>query len=119
MDGWTIPAKSINAVALSSSTEEIGATIDFHEVKATHACEAVVTATAAGDQCDVHLEGSLDGTNFYVLATAGIPAGGAAGPGTVSVLLAGPGAARYVRTTVPGGGSIAGTPTLTTLLTSS
>jgi hypothetical protein len=115
---WTIPEKSINAVTLSSASQTLGATINLDEVKADHACQAIVTTFAAGDQAAVHLEGSLDGANWYTLATAGIPAGGASGAGTVTALLSGAGVARFVRTTVPAGG-VAGSPVLTTFHTSS
>ncbi len=118
MSGWTIPEKSINAVTLSSTTQTLGVTINLDEIKAEHACQAIVTTTAVGDQAAVHLEGSLDGTNWYTLATAGIPPGGASGASTITALLSGTGVARFVRTTVPAGG-VAGSPVLTTFHTSS
>jgi hypothetical protein len=118
MQGFTIPAKSIDAVTLSSGvTLEQGAAINLRQVMTEHACQAILTTTAMGDQAGVHLEGSLDHTNWYTLGTAAIPAGGATGAGTVTALISGTGAALYVRTTVPGGG-VAGSPVLTTLHTS-
>ncbi|SRR6266536_2225454 len=107
MQGFTIPAKSIDSITLSSGvTLEQGATINLRQV-----------TTAVGDQAGVHLEGSLDHANWYTPGTAAIPAGGATGAGTVTALISGTGAALYVRSTVPGGG-VAGSPVLTTLHTS-
>lgn len=118
MQGWTIPAKSIDAVTMSSGvTLEQGAAVNLGEVMTQHACQAILTATATGDQAGVHLEGSLDGTNWYTLATAGVPAGGATGAGPVTALLSATAAALFVRATVLGG-TVAGSPVLTTLHTS-
>ena len=118
MNGWTIPVESIAAVTLSSGSTTTGSAINLDEVKSEHQCQLVLTTTAMGDQAGVHLEGSLDGSNWYTLATDAIPAGGASGAGTVTALISASGtAALYVRATVPGGG-IAGTPALTTVHTS-
>ncbi|HEY2060035.1 MAG TPA: hypothetical protein VGH57_16825 [Amycolatopsis sp.] len=119
MHGWTVPAKSIDAVTLSSGvTLQQGTAINLDEVMTEHACQAILTTTAMSDQAGVHLEGSLDGTNWYTLAVASVPPGGATGAGTVTALISATGtAALFVRATVPGGG-VAGTPTLATVHTS-
>jgi hypothetical protein len=117
MSGWTIPVESVAAAILSSGSTAVGSAINLDEVKTEHQCQLVLTATAMGDQAGVHLEGSLDGSNWYTLTTDAIPAGGASGAGTVTALISASGAALYVRATAPGSG-VAGTPTLTTVHTS-
>jgi len=117
MGGWTIPVESIVAVTLSSASTTTGSAVNLDEVKTEHQCQLVLTTTAMGDQAGVHLEGSLDGSNWYTLATDAIPAGGASGAGTVTALISASAAALYVRASAPGA-SVAGTPTLTTVHTS-
>jgi hypothetical protein len=121
MSGWTVPANSFNATTLVAPPNQNGATVELAEILTEHACEVIVVCTTAGDEVLITLQGSLDGANWYSLGSAGVPAGGAAGAGTTSVLIAATGqAALFTRANGYGakgaGGSVF--PVVTTLHTS-
>lgn len=92
MTEWTIPAKSMNGLAVSSGSAD-GSTIDLGEVMGNHGCQVVINLTSF--QVIASLELSLNGTDWIVVAsyttTAGAPVG------TYTAFLTSQTPARYVR----------------------
>ncbi len=116
MPGWSTPVKSLDAVSLSG-TSTAGTTIDLHDVKTGHAMEVLADEEVSGGnggQAVLTLEGSLDGSNFYALASSYTTPTGL--NGTVAALVVtSDKPARYVRCS---GYNVQGSSTVTTWHTS-
>jgi len=81
--GWTIPEKSFDSVTLSGSPLQPGTATPLEEVKTSHACEVAASGTSS-IWTYIHLEGSLDGENWYMLGSQTVSSSSG---GTVVVLI--------------------------------
>lgn len=95
MTCWSIPQQGFNNASVGTGNQAAGGTVDFGEVRSSHACQIVINEGTAG-ATQVYLNGSLDGENFYSLTPVPYYTGDGAS-GVKTGLLAATGAARYVQ----------------------